>query len=184
MHPRSPEVKFTDPYDVPQLLRPHPSYLWQLHKHDHLRASYPPRQGRHAERCILYKITMLGWDTENLGKMATIMALCHYASSEARDCLWRCRISYWGSHWGPWYATGTQQTAFCGLEVLYVHLIFLCDMIGSTATYVHHCELLVFRTLSIVRILIITRKRTNTKFRKLDLFPSSGEGRHLFCWIP
>jgi hypothetical protein len=27
------------------------------------------------------------------------------------------------------------------------------------------------------------KKETNTTFRKLDLFPSSGEGRHLFCWI-
>jgi hypothetical protein len=24
----------------------------------------------------------------------------------------------------------------------------------------------------------------NTTFRKLDLFPSSGEGRHLLCWVP
>jgi hypothetical protein len=24
----------------------------------------------------------------------------------------------------------------------------------------------------------------NTMFRKLDLFPSSGERRHLFCWVP
>jgi hypothetical protein len=24
----------------------------------------------------------------------------------------------------------------------------------------------------------------NTMFRKLDLFPSSGEGRHLLCWGP
>jgi hypothetical protein len=39
-------------------------------------------------------------------------------------------------------------------------------------------------TVKFVRILIITRKRTNTTFRKLDLFPSSGEGRHLFCWVP
>jgi hypothetical protein len=23
-----------------------------------------------------------------------------------------------------------------------------------------------------------------TTFRKLDLFPSSGEGRHLLCWLP
>jgi hypothetical protein len=23
----------------------------------------------------------------------------------------------------------------------------------------------------------------NTTFRKLDLFPSSGEGGHLFCWV-
>jgi hypothetical protein len=33
-------------------------------------------------------------------------------------------------------------------------------------------------------LIIITRKRRNTTFRKLDLFPSSGEGGHLFCWIP
>jgi hypothetical protein len=24
----------------------------------------------------------------------------------------------------------------------------------------------------------------NMTFRKLDLFPSSGEGRHLLCWFP
>jgi hypothetical protein len=24
----------------------------------------------------------------------------------------------------------------------------------------------------------------NTTFRKLDLFPSSGDGRHLLCWVP
>jgi hypothetical protein len=24
----------------------------------------------------------------------------------------------------------------------------------------------------------------NTTFRQLDLFPSSGEGRHLLCWVP
>jgi hypothetical protein len=24
----------------------------------------------------------------------------------------------------------------------------------------------------------------NMTFRKLDLFPSSGEGRHLLCWVP
>jgi hypothetical protein len=24
----------------------------------------------------------------------------------------------------------------------------------------------------------------NTTFRKLDLFPSSDEGRHLLCWVP
>jgi hypothetical protein len=24
----------------------------------------------------------------------------------------------------------------------------------------------------------------NTTFRILDLFPSSGEGRHLLCWVP
>jgi hypothetical protein len=24
----------------------------------------------------------------------------------------------------------------------------------------------------------------NTTFRRLDLFPSSGEGRHLLCWVP
>jgi hypothetical protein len=24
----------------------------------------------------------------------------------------------------------------------------------------------------------------NTKFRKLDLFPSSGAGKNLFCWVP
>jgi hypothetical protein len=24
---------------------------------------------------------------------------------------------------------------------------------------------------------------TNMTFRKLDLFPSSGEGRHLLCWV-
>jgi hypothetical protein len=27
-------------------------------------------------------------------------------------------------------------------------------------------------------------KLENALFRKLDLFPSSGEGRHLLCWVP
>jgi hypothetical protein len=27
-------------------------------------------------------------------------------------------------------------------------------------------------------------RRKNTTFRKLDLFPSLGEGRHLLCWVP
>jgi hypothetical protein len=52
------------------------------------------------------------------------------------------------------------------------------------SSIIYFTELLGFRTLSIVRILIITRNRTNTTFRKLDLFPSSGEGRHLFCLVP
>jgi hypothetical protein len=43
-------------------------------------------------------------------------------------------------------------------------------------------ELLGFRTSSIVRILNDQKK--NMTFRKLDLFPSSGEGRRLLCWVP
>jgi hypothetical protein len=30
----------------------------------------------------------------------------------------------------------------------------------------------------------LNNNRKNTTFRKLDLFPSSGEGRHLLCWVP
>jgi hypothetical protein len=32
----------------------------------------------------------------------------------------------------------------------------------------------------------IKKKQTkgNTTFRKLDLFPSSGAGKNLFCWVP
>jgi hypothetical protein len=40
-----------------------------------------------------------------------------------------------------------------------------------------------FRTISIVLVL---KKQTkgNKTFRKLDLFPSSGAGKILFCWVP
>jgi hypothetical protein len=44
-------------------------------------------------------------------------------------------------------------------------------------------ELMGFRTSSIVRILN-NSKIKNTTFRTQDLFPSSGEWRHLLCWVP
>jgi hypothetical protein len=47
-------------------------------------------------------------------------------------------------------------------------------------TMVCNTELVGFRTLSIVRI----RNNENTTFRKLGMFPFSGEGRHLLCWVP
>jgi hypothetical protein len=43
-----------------------------------------------------------------------------------------------------------------------------------------HSELLGFWTCPLSSILEIE----NTAFWKLDLFPSSGEGKHLLCWVP
>jgi hypothetical protein len=37
---------------------------------------------------------------------------------------------------------------------------------------------------SIHRPSIKKQTKGNTTFRKLDLFPSSGEGKNLFCWVP
>jgi hypothetical protein len=52
----------------------------------------------------------------------------------------------------------------------------------TKATEFSFTELLGFPTLSIVRILNNLKK--NTTFRKLDLFPSSGKGKYLLCWVP
>jgi hypothetical protein len=48
---------------------------------------------------------------------------------------------------------------------------------------VQHSELLSFWTLSIVQYY---KKLENATFRKLDLFPSSGQGggEHLVSWVP
>jgi hypothetical protein len=70
-----------------------------------------------------------------------------------------------------------------------VWLVFKCYQIFALKNAVHHrgkrtitLELLGFQILSIVQI--PNNYKKNMTFSKLDVFPSSGEGRHLLCWVP
>jgi hypothetical protein len=65
---------------------------------------------------------------------------------------------------------------------LRLYTVNATKMNTNDVTYLILTELLGFRTLSIVRILNNYKK--NTTFRKLDLHPSSDEGRYLLCWVP
>jgi hypothetical protein len=49
------------------------------------------------------------------------------------------------------------------------YTLYICLRITGVLDFVHHPEF---------------QKLENAMFRTLDLFPSSGEGRHLLCWIP
>jgi hypothetical protein len=55
-------------------------------------------------------------------------------------------------------------------------------LVVKPVTWILYSELLGFFTLSIVRILNNSKK--DMTFWKLGLFLSSGEGRHILCWVP
>jgi hypothetical protein len=59
------------------------------------------------------------------------------------------------------------------LQTCYIIIVNYEVITGMVRNIIYHSELLSFWTLSIVQY---SKKLKNTTFRKLDLFPSSGEG--------